>query len=284
MQTQIINGNKIKDDILDSVREGVKSLSFVPLFCDVLVGDDKASIQYVQMKKKIAESVGISFKQASFPADIPEERLIQEIKELNNQENMCGIIVQLPLPSHFNTQEILNAIDPILDVDCLNEFSSNLFYNTDDDVLVYPTALSCVKILDSLPIDLLKLKVAMLGYGRLVGRPLSRLLKKRGVDVEYIVRDTQYKDRILKNADIVVSAIGSGKYLQGSMIKDGAIVIDAGTSEDNGCLVGDVDFISMQGVASYVSPTPGGVGPVTVAMLLSNVLKVAKSKDESTNI
>ncbi len=274
---KIIDGRKIKDDILKEVKEEVMSLSFTPIFCDILVGSDISSIQYVRMKAKIAESVGIKFRTADFKESVTTEELIEEIENLNRVPHICGIIIQLPLPSHIDKKRVLDTISPTLDVDCLGQINSENFFN-DEAGLSYPTALSCMKILDSLDIDLKNKKFLMLGQGILVGLPVTHLLKNRGFDVSVINSKTEDKDELIKNADIIISAIGNGKFIKGDMIKKGAIVIDAGTSEDNGAVIGDVDIESVNDVASIVSPTPGGVGPVTVAMLLSNVLQVAKSK------
>ena len=127
-------------------------------------------------------------------------------------------------------------------------------------------------------IDLTNKKILMLGQGNLVGLPVTHLLKKRNLNIEIVNSKTENTNELIKNADIIISAIGKGKFIKGDMVKEGSVIIDAGTSEDNGAVVGDVDFPSVVNIASYVSPTPGGVGPVTVAMLLSNVLQVAKNK------
>jgi methylenetetrahydrofolate dehydrogenase (NADP+)/methenyltetrahydrofolate cyclohydrolase len=277
---QIIDGKKLKNEILTKVKEEVAVLSFVPVFCDVLVGDDPASRQYVQMKAKNAESVGIKFHNANFPASINTEELIKEIQALNKFPNMCGIIVQLPLPEHLDKQVVLDSIDSELDVDCLGQIRSEKFYSSygGENDLGFPTAVSCMALLDSIKLDLKNKKVAVLGYGNLVGKPVAALLKFRGINPEIIRSKTENKEAIIKEANIIISGMGKGKYITGALIKEGAVVIDAGTSEDGGAIVGDVDLESVKNVASYVSPVPGGVGPVTVAMLLKNVLTVAKNK------
>ena len=260
-------------------------MNFQPIFCDVLVGEDPASVQYVEMKAKIAESVGILFHKAIFPKDIKTEDLIVEIKKINEIPNICGIIVQLPLPENLDKKSILDAIDVRLDVDCLGSVSSEKFYKG-EQTLGFPTALACVKILDSLNISFKNKKFVVLGEGELVGKPMSALLRFDGAIVETINSLTENKGEIIKEADIIISGMGDGKYLKGDMIKSGSVIIDAGTSESNSSIVGDVDLESVKGVASFVSPVPGGVGPVTVAMLLNNVLQVAqsleKTRDDST--
>jgi methylenetetrahydrofolate dehydrogenase (NADP+)/methenyltetrahydrofolate cyclohydrolase len=290
---QIIDGKKLRNEILAKVKTEVATLSFVPVFCDVLVGDDIASLQYVGMKAKKAESVGIKFHNANFPTSITTGELIKEIKILNKIPDMCGIIVQLPLPLHLDKQAILDSIDPELDVDCLGTVRSEKFYNNyeGENDLGFPTAVSCMALLDSLNLNLKDKKIVVLGQGNLVGKPVVALLKFRGLNPIIIRSKTparnaygeavaggENKEQFIKEADVIISGMGKGKYITGDMIKEGAILIDAGTSEDEGAIVGDVDFESVKDVAGYLTPTPGGVGPVTVAILLKNVLIVAKNK------
>jgi methylenetetrahydrofolate dehydrogenase (NADP+)/methenyltetrahydrofolate cyclohydrolase len=276
---QIIDGKKLRDEILIKIKKEVEALSFQPVFCDVLVGDHPASVKYVHMKGRMAEAVGISFHQAEFPLSITTEELVEEIKKLNKVPNMSGIIIQLPLPLHIDRQAVLDSIDPKLDVDCLGKIRSEDFYNRqgDKDQLGPPTALACIELLDSVGLDLKDKNIVVLGQGVLVGLPVAALLHFRGLFPIVVRSTTANKEEIIKKADIIISGMGQGKYIKGDMIKEGAVLIDAGTSESGGGLVGDVDFESVREVASFVTPVPGGVGPVTVAMLLSNVLKVAKS-------
>ena len=281
---QIIDGKKLRGEILEEIKRQVAALPFVPIFCDVLVGEDPASAQYVRMKRKTAESAGIKFHNANFPATITTKELIKEIKILNGMQNMCGIILQLPLPEHIDRRLALDAIDPHLDVDCLGTKASAEFYSGKTD-LGFPTALACMSLLDSLGLDLKDKKIVCLGQGELVGKPVLALLKFRGLDAVPVVRKTENKEKIIKEADIIISGIGHGKHITRDMVKPGVVLVDAGTSEDKNAIVGDVDLESVRDVASYVSPVPGGVGPVTVAMLLNNVLTVAKkSAHRQTNL
>jgi methylenetetrahydrofolate dehydrogenase (NADP+) / methenyltetrahydrofolate cyclohydrolase len=276
---QIIDGKKIRAGILKNIRQEVTRLSFKPVFSDVLVGEEPASVQYVRMKAKTAEASGIAFHQADFPESITTDELILQIKKLNEVKNMCGIIVQLPLPQHIERQKVFDAIDPDLDVDCLGRLASERFYKGDTNI-GFPTALSCMALLDSLDLDLKNKKIAVVGQGMLVGRPVTALLQFRGLSPATIDINTpeEEKKHLIKEADIIISGTGQGKFLTGDMVKEGVVMIDAGTSESNGGIVGDVDLESVKDAASYVSPVPGGVGPVTVAMLLRNVLTVAKKK------
>lgn len=273
--TTIIDGRKISENIISDIGAEVTRLPFVPIFCDVLVGSNPVSAQYVKMKKKIAEKVGMAFHEATFPDDISTENLIEEIKKINTVPRMCGIIIQLPLPAHLDQQAVLDAVDPRLDVDCLGAIASEKFY-AGDFTLGFPTALSCMALLDSVDQDLSHKKFLIIGQGKLVGKPISMIIKSKNFNFKTLDSDTENKEQVIKEADVIISAIGNGKYLKGEMVKDGAIIIDAGTSESGAGIVGDVDLESMLGKASFVSPVPGGVGPMTVAMLFSNVLKVVK--------
>ncbi|MFA6520451.1 MAG: bifunctional 5,10-methylenetetrahydrofolate dehydrogenase/5,10-methenyltetrahydrofolate cyclohydrolase [Candidatus Paceibacterota bacterium] len=272
---KIIDGKKLKEEILTKVKNEVSALSFKPVFCDVLVGDDPASVQYVQMKGRNAETVGIAFHHANFSASITTAELIKEIETLNKFTNMCGIIIQLPLPEHINRQKVFDAIDPRLDVDCLGTVASERFYGGDTSI-GFPTALSCMALLDSVNLDLKDKNIIVLGQGMLVGKPVTALLQFRNLSPVIIRSKTENKEELIKQADIIISGMGKGKYITGAMIKERAVIIDAGTSESEGGIVGDVDTESVKDVARYLSPVPGGVGPVTVAMLLNNVLTVAK--------
>jgi len=280
MQTQIIDGRKIRNKILEEVKKGIAKLSFQPVFCDVLVGDDPASKQYVQMKAKTAESVGIRFHDAYFTATISTEDLIKEIKVLNKMPDMCGLIVQLPLPVSLDRQKVLDAIDPNLDVDCLGQIASEKFFNNKSDI-GRPTAIACMKLLDSVHLDLKEKNILILGQGELVGRPVTALMKFRGLKPYIATKETKNQAELIKQADVIISGTGHGGLLTGDKIKEGVVIIDAGTSKRDGKIIGDVDMESVQGIASFVSPVPGGVGPVTVAVLLENVLTVAKSKNYS---
>lgn len=274
---QIIDGRKIKNDMIEDLKKKVLNLPFVPVFCDILVGDDPVSASYVRIKGNTAEKVGIKFRTVNLRSKVTNEELIEEIENLNRVPHMCGVIIQLPLPEHLDRQSILDAINPEIDVDCLGSYASQNFYNNVGDI-GYPTALACIKILDSLPLNLSNKKIVVLGQGTLVGKPVSHLLRSKGLEVQTIDSETNNIKELLKDADVIVSGIGKGKFLHGDMVKEGVIIVDAGTSEENGSVVGDVDFDSINNKASYMTPTPGGVGPVTVAVLLENVLKVAQNK------
>lgn len=275
---EIIDGRKIKEDILNKLKAEVETLPFPPIFCDILVGDDSVSASYVRIKGRAAESVGIKFKTVNFPSSVTTEEIVDEIQNLNRVPLMCGIIVQLPLPAHIDTGVVLDAIDPDLDVDCLGRFNSDNFYN-DKGGTGYPTALACMAAIDSLGQDLSNKNIVILGQGKLVGLPVSHLLESRGLHIKKVNSKTENTNELIKDADLIVSAIGQGKFITGDMVKVGVVIIDAGTSEENGAVVGDVDIESVSEKAQFVTPTPGGIGPITVAMLLDNVVRVSKKRN-----
>ncbi len=277
---EIIDGKKISKEILEGIKKEVENLAFTPIFCDVLVGDDKVSKQYVDLKAHMAERASMSFYDASYEANIATEKLIEEIRELNKIENMCGLIVQLPLPEHIDTKRVVNAIDSKLDVDCLGD-QANEEFRAGKNVLIPPTASACLELLHSTQVDLKGKNIVVLGSGDLVGKPVSVLLKQKGLEPTILSSKSEGKEEIIKNADIIISGIGKGSFIKGDMVKEGVIIIDAGTSESGAGIVGDVDFESVKDIAGYVSPVPGGVGPVTVAMLFKNVLEVAKQRSNT---
>jgi len=273
----IIDGRKIASGIINQLKTEVSSLPFIPVFCDCLVGDNPVSAQYVSLKAKKSIEAGIKFLRADFPNNISTEDLVGEIQKLNKTPDICGLIVQLPLPAHIDRGEALNAIASTLDVDSIGKERNEKFYRGDLTIMP-PTAAAVMLILDFLRQDLTNKNILVLGQGELVGRPVSFLLKQRGLNVITADKYTMNPEKLMLEADVIISGAGKRKLITGDKIKKGCVVIDAGTSEDGGQIVGDADFESVKNVASYFTPVPGGVGPVTVAMLLSNVVKVAKQK------
>ena len=272
---QIIDGRKIRDGILATLQTRIASLPFMPLFCDVLVGDDSASAQYVVMKERVAKSIGIDTFEARFTHDISTEDLITEIKKIAKLPHMSGLIIQLPLPSHIETERVLNAVPLAIDVDATGALASKRVYENNPK-FIFPTAAAILAVIDSLNMDMSDKNIVMIGRGILVGRPVSHALVQRGLNVTVIDHSTENSDEILATADVVISATGQAGLVHGEMLKKGVIVIDAGASESNGGISGDVNRESIEDVASVLSPVPGGVGPVTVAMLMNNVVIAAE--------
>jgi methylenetetrahydrofolate dehydrogenase (NADP+)/methenyltetrahydrofolate cyclohydrolase len=268
---QIINGTKIRDEVLESLQKRVSALSAAPVFCDVLVGNDPASVQYVDMKIRAAERVGISTHKAEFPESISTESLVSEIKKIAQIPHIAGIIVQLPLPSHIDTKAVLNAIPAEYDVDALSDSISLDFY-TSVPTFIPPTAAAVLTMIASLGIDMTDRNVVIAGRGMLVGKPVAHLLAVRGISVQNVDSETPEPWRLFRTADVLISAVGKPGLITGDMIKKDVVIIDAGTSEFNGAITGDVDVASVEKMAYALAPVPGGVGPVTVAMLMQNVV------------
>ncbi len=278
------NGNDLRKSILKNLKERVAALPFIPEFSDILVGEDGVSERYVRMKAKSAESTGINFVEARISSGASTEEVLEKINTLRSRPNMCGIIVQLPLPAHMDTQRILDSLPLSLDVDGLSMAYDDMFYGTSvfDDIIVMPTASAVMKILEIYDPAFNTKKITVIGKGKLVGKPVTHLLESKGCDVSSITIETPQRDRgeMLYMADIIISAVGHPGVLSGNEIRSGVCVIDAGTLEVDGQLKGDIEYDSVIKKASFVTPTPGGVGPVTVASLIENVVKVAEKKAE----
>lgn len=273
----IIDGRKISRDILEDLKNELKIINFRPKLIDVLVGDDLVTESYVNIKAKRAGEVGIDFEIVRFSSAVTQEELESDILELNKSEHLCGLIVQLPLPGHLDKQKILDAINPAVDVDVITSENSTKFFEGRAELLP-PTANAILKILETLNFDLQKSKVLVVGAGDLVGKPTAHLLREKGANVIVADKETENLAELCLNADIIISGAGVPKLITAGMVKANTIVIDAGTAESAGGISGDVDFEAIKDKAKAISPVPGGVGPVTVAMLLQNVVKVAKSR------
>lgn len=269
----IIDGRKIAQKIFDELRLQNMQNHSMPLLCDVVVGDSSVSRQYVEIKERKAKSSGFAFKAVYLPEFSTTSDVAQAVTDVQKLENISGIIVQLPMPAHIDRRVVTEAIDPKYDVDCLTEANARHFYDRVEDAFVFPTALACEEILNSTGVEFLNKNIVIIGEGELVGAPLKSLLLRKGLQVFSINKETENKKEIIKNADVIVSATGAPKSLTADMLKVGAIVVDAGTAESNGSVVGDVDAGSVETRASFFAKVPGGVGPVTVAMLLRNVRK-----------
>jgi methylenetetrahydrofolate dehydrogenase (NADP+)/methenyltetrahydrofolate cyclohydrolase len=272
---QIIDGKKLRDEILSTLKVRVAALPFVPVFCDVLVGDDASSAQYVAMKERVARQLGIATHPAVFREGISTEELIEELQIIAAIPNMSGLIIQLPLPAHIDQQAVLDAVPLHIDVDALGAEASEYFY-ADHPHFVFPTAEAVLAVLGSLDMDLESKHIVMVGRGMLVGRPVAHMLARRGMTVSVVDAQTKHPELIFRQADILISAVGKANLISGGMLKEGVLLIDAGTSESGGAVVGDIDRASVEHVARYLAPVPGGVGPVTVAMLMHNVVLAAE--------
>lgn len=266
----ILFGKLVAEKIYQNLKidlNKLKQKEVIPKMAVILVGENLPSLAYVKIKEKIAERLGIGFDFFHLPAMVTEKSICDLIKDLNKNKYIFGIVVQLPLPENFNTEKILRLISPNKDIDG--------FYGK----MLAPTAQAILEILKFYKINLKEKNIVILGYGRLVGQPLEKLLVKMGI--KPIVCDSKTQDLTdkLKLADVIVTATGIYGLIKKRMVKKEVIIIDAGTSESNGKLVGDLDSKIYPLIQSY-SPVPGGVGPVTVACLMKNVVETTKKQSE----
>src|SRR3989344_2496407 len=257
-----INGQEMAQEMLTKLQSEVRKLLFQPLFCDILIGDDPVATAFVKIKLRRADEVGYKPRLIQLPVTATTEAVIEEIRKIQRDPFLSGLIIQFPLPPNLDKTAILNTIDSRVDVDCLKNVKTRL---------KSPTAAAVAAILDQLLIDLTTKKILVIGQGELVGLPVTNLLKERGLNVITADGTTTNLSELTIGADIIISATGSPK-----LIKVGVILIDCGTSESAGSIVGDVDVESVESKVEILAPVHGGVGPITVAMLLQNVLEVAK--------
>ncbi len=277
-----INGQKIAENILKRLKKQVldlKKKGIVPKLAVVLVGQDKPSLAYVHQKEKACDKVGIGFKLYKFPKKIKTETLCRKVKAIQRQK-LSGLIVQLPLPRHLNTQAVLDFVDPKIDVDCLTSYNIGKLATETQEILP-PTCGAIMDLLKAYKIDLKGKHVVVVGRGDLVGKPLSILLTQKLITLTICTKFTKNLGKLTKQADVLISGVGKPNLIRASMIKRGAVVIDAGFYKRDKKVYGDVDFEKVVKKASKISPVPGGVGPVTVAKLLENVVKCASLSQKS---
>lgn len=274
--TIILDGKKLAAKILDKLKNDLSNSAEKPHLVVMLVGDDPASELYVGMKKKNAESIGIKSTILKYPQNAEEKTVLDKIEELNNDNSVHAILVQLPLPKQISEQKIIQAISPKKDVDGFTPENIGKI-----SIGVKPYAYPCtpkgvLKILDEYKIDLEGKHFVMVGRSNIVGKPLAQMALNKNATVTICHSRTKNLEGITKTADILVSAVGKSKIIKKEMIKPGCVVIDVGTSKCDGKLFGDVDFENLFELASYITPVPGGVGPMTRASLMENTCELFK--------
>lgn len=247
-----------------------------PKLAVIFVGADKPSQTYINKKRLACKKVGIDFELYKFPIDITQEQLLNELAKIQTDPYLTGLIVQLPIPKHLHIQTILDAVDPKFDVDCLNsQYLTTLQpYNLATSILP-PTPAAILEVLRTLKINLRNKNIVIVGHGRLVGKPLAEIFRAMKIEPVICDKNTPNIPEKCKQADIIITATGQKDLIRGNMVKDGVIVIDAGVCFENKKMFGDINFEEVKRVASAVTPTPGGVGPITVAMLLKNVYETS---------
>ena len=289
----IIDGKKISEDILNEIHLKVQERANqglkIPHLAAILVGDDGPSETYVNSKIKACEKVGFNSSLFNYDKNISEEKLIHEIELVNNNDDIDGFIVQLPLPSSINQNNILNSVNPDKDVDGfhpINYGKMTLGVNS----FIPATPYGILQLFQRYKIDLEGKKCLVIGRSQIVGRPISILLSQSNefcnATVTLAHSRTINLDLLTLDSDVIISAIGKPEFLKAEMVKEGAIIVDVGisrvkdaSSQKGYRIVGDVDFKNVSKKASYITPVPGGVGPMTIAMLLSNTLEACKKND-----
>lgn len=289
MPAEIIDGKKISSEIKEGLKQKIEELKVkgkTPGLAAVLVGDNPASEVYVNMKAKACEKVGIFSQVYRYPKDLPESDLLEKINELNRKETIHGILVQFPTPDQISEEKVILAIDPKKDVDGFHPFNVGMML-AGKPTFMPCTPLGIVELLMRSGNDPSGKHVVILGRGSLVGRPLAPMLyqKAKGGNATVTVCHTRTDDlpAVTKQADILVAAMGKARFVTADMVKQGVVVIDVGanrikdpSTKSGYRLVGDVDFDSVSQVAKAITPVPGGVGPMTIAMLLSNTFKACE--------
>ena len=275
----IIDGKKYSEEIKNEIKKEIielkKKKNEIPCLVVILIGSFEPSKIYVRNKEKVANEVGIKSKILKYPADIKEQEILNKIKELNNDKDVHGILVQLPLPKQINVKNIINSIDPNKDVDGFNPINvGNLASGYKS--IVPCTPLGCMILIKKIEKKIDGKHAVIIGRSNLNGKPMSQLLLKENCTVTIVHSKTKDIKTECKKADILVAAAGVPNLVRGSWIKDGSIVIDVGINKVNGKLVGDVHFDEAKEKARAITPVPGGVGPMTIACLLKNTLECFK--------
>lgn len=264
---KIMDGNKIAQRKFLQIGEKIRDKKISLSLGVVQVGDNPVSSLYVRKKEEAARKIGVEVFVYRFPEHVSEKDLCQKISSLKED----GVIIQLPLPQRLNEQKVLNAVCHRKDVDMLSDVSSGAFYNGTSDII--PPVAGAVKILlNEYKVTVKGANTVVVGCGKLVGKPVAVYLMREGATVSVVNRSTKNISWFTRNADIIVSGAGSSSIIKGDMIKEGAVVIDAGSSSEDGSVRGDVDRESVEKKALLLSPVPGGVGPLTVYCLLANLI------------
>ena len=277
---EIIDGKLVASHIRSQIKENIDEFKAesgtAPGLAVVIVGENPASLVYVRNKKKACEQVGINSIEIALPETVTEFDLIEKIHELNQNPDVHGILVQLPLPKHINEERIINAINPSKDVDAFHPINVGKIFIGNYEFLPCTPA-GVIDLLDFYGIEISGKKCVILGRSNIVGKPIAHLLLERNGTVTVCHSRTRNIDEEINSADILVVAIGKPEFVKGHMVKQGAVVVDVGINRmGDGRLVGDVEFASVSERASYITPVPGGVGPMTITTLLKNTLRSAK--------
>ncbi|UXV46493.1 bifunctional methylenetetrahydrofolate dehydrogenase/methenyltetrahydrofolate cyclohydrolase FolD [Staphylococcus aureus] len=281
MVAKILDGKQIAKDYRQGLQnqvEALKEKGFTPKLSVILVGNDGASQSYVRSKKKAAEKIGMISEIVHLEETATEEEVLNELNRLNNDDSVSGILVQVPLPKQVSEQKILEAINPDKDVDGFHPINIGKLY-IDEQTFVPCTPLGIMEILKHADIDLEGKNAVVIGRSHIVGQPVSKLLLQKNASVTILHSRSKDMASYLKDADVIVSAVGKPGLVTKDVVKDGAVIIDVGnTPDENGKLKGDVDYDAVKEIAGAITPVPGGVGPLTITMVLNNTLLAEKMR------
>lgn len=276
---QLIDGKAVSASVRARVKqetEELKKQGVTPGLTVIIVGDDPASQVYVRNKEKACAEVGFYSEKYALPSSTTQQELNNLVQELNSRKEINGILCQLPLPGYLNDKEVIELIDPVKDVDAFHPVNVGRIMIGDYDLLPCTPA-GIMELIRTTGIETKGKKAVVIGRSNIVGKPMAMLLLHADCTVEITHSKTQNLKEVTKTADILVAAIGKAKFVTADMVKDGAVVIDVGMNRDeNGKLCGDVDFDSVAPKCSFITPVPGGVGPMTISMLMQNTLTAAK--------
>ena len=283
MAAEIIKGGPIAEEIRAELRQEVEALKargITPKLSVVLVGDDPGSVWYARNKVKTGEKVGVVVEVHELDKETPEAEVVALVEKLNADPDVHGILVELPLPKHIDKAKVMNAIDPVKDVDGVTAVNRGYLLGGQEDLALIPaTPLSCIELIQRAGVELRGKRVTLVGRGDTVGRPLAMLLIQRGRDATVTVCHTKTADLAAecRRAEILVAAAGARHLIKKDMVSPGTIVIDAGINElEDGSITGDVDFEAVKEVAAAITPVPGGVGSLTTTIILGNTIKALK--------
>lgn len=272
MTAKIIDGKQVAGKFLDNIRKRVKVSKEKPGLAIVIVGNNPASEIYVGLKERKSKEMGFYVERHNLDENVKEGELLKLVNELNQNKKIHGFIVQLPLPKHIDETLIVDSILPHKDVDGFTPVNLGNLVN-DDNRLLPATARACLELIKSTGVKIAGKNAVVVGRSNIVGKPTALLLLQENATVTVCHSKTKNLKEHTKNADILVVAVGKAKLIRKDIVKPGAIVIDVGINRVAGNIVGDVDFDAVKEVAGYITPVPGGVGPMTIAMLLDNTLK-----------
>ena len=281
MVAKILDGKQIAKEYRQGLQEQVEALKergFTPKLSVILVGNDGASQSYVKSKKKAAEKIGMISEIAHLDESTSEEDVLKELDRLNNDDSVSGILVQVPLPEQVSEQKVLESINPDKDVDGFHPSNIGKLY-IDEQTFVPCTPLGIMEILKHADINLEGKHAVVIGRSHIVGQPVSKLLLQKNATVTILHSRSKDMSKHLKDADVIVSAVGKPGLVTKDVVKEGAVIIDVGnTPDENGKLKGDVEYEEVKEIAGAITPVPGGVGPLTITMVLNNTLIAEKMR------